>query len=1541
MRTGKTLFEDEFRAFSPEFVIFPFLRILILVLLSLSLTHAAGTKSGGVIVVSDDIIGAPAGNIEMTGGIYTAQGFIGSVDSGLHGGGAAVVEAGFYSYLLSTPSTYGYSGLAEESLSLSWLDANPSGTDYTVFLSTYAGTNPYLTFKSTPAYAAGFIGLGPNTTYYAYLQPNYMESDFTGMISTAAVTLSSGVMENTIAFTDVGPRSVGLRYANFKNPGAVFNTPWTQETQSALPKALYGHGSALYDGFIYAAGGHDGISFSSAVYSAPVDAAGVWNSWSVAGYLPYARYGLAVVAAKGRLYALGGYNSGGAASQVWSAAISTTGALGAWRAEAALSGARYLHAAVLYKGQIYVAGGYSSGADAVVARAVLGDDGVISAWNAETSLPSPRYGHAMSVYNGVIYVSGGKDGASARSTVWTANIGAGGALGAWQTQSPLPSARYGHKTGIVDGRLVVAGGNNGSAAQVLVFGSTISADGGTGVWTMFNSLPSPRQFHTLENIGGRLCLLGGSDGSASYANVLVSTFAGTEYLAEAALASGFPAIAASSPWNPGHGWDPAGFTPDTDYYFRVKARNWAGTETAYSNYITTRTYAAVPALSSWTVVNQSSATVSWRENGNPGGVNYYCEISSYPGYVPLSGSLTTADNYAAFTGLTPAVTFYARVRAVDSLSRNTAFLDLAPFKTMFDAALDLSSPTVANNQAADNVWHNADTQLYNVDFTDAGGSDLLKFQVLAATDTGGVAGIVAGWTNVADAINQTDYTQDWALPQSVWEAMPEGTTSYISVRAFDNVFNSTTVFDAFYVLKDTTPPGISVSYVSPVGWAVENPGPVSSATFAESVSGLNRIQYSVSSTGLSASGNVIPWTDIASVAGLSAFEAVWSYDFTRLANGASNYFSLKAVDQAGNENLLFDAFVIRKNVSGPVVTISSPTALYLSTITQVSGYNTETNAKPVLATELSIKDKAAGLYWNGSGFLSVSRFWHVAVGTYPFVFNMTMPLVTGRQYEASARSSDTAGNYSASYATYTFTFDSAPPTLALLHPADNSGVYSENYLSGTAADSASGVSRAEVALKRVSDGKWWSPALSDWTAQQAVMDAGSASYWTYNFTDILAASLANGASYYWTARGVDKSAPANTGAFDLYGATFAYYDTARPGASGDLAVSPGANPGGVALAWTTRGDDGLTGYLLDGAFAIQYSTFPEADFSTNSVSVLISTSGLAAGTRAGYNMIGLTTDSTYYFALWTRDDAGNWSDISNIASGQATLSASGAISGAVTQVSSQPIQGVMVEAYTPGGNLAASNTTSSAGTYSLSGLSAGKYTVKVIWTAYDITSSVSKGGVDCGAAGVNFTLSISYQLAAVTGIIPSGYQASARFRASSVAPEETRPYVELFQRGRRVAMAYADEQGRFSLDNLLPGTYTIRVYNGRDFTEPQTVKLKDGERLIFTPKWEVLNKEAVFAYPNPAKNEVNFHFDTGLAILDTELEISVFDIAGRLVKKFSRVDVTVDTQAGGYRVNWQLRGEKVASGVYIYSLNVKDPQTGEHARSIKKFAIIR
>ncbi|MCK5583806.1 MAG: hypothetical protein KAI33_08450, partial [Elusimicrobiales bacterium] len=67
---------------------------------------------------------------------------------------------------------------------------------------------------------------------------------------------------------------------------------------------------------------------SSAVYQASIDSIGNLGAWTLAGHMPDAKYGHKMLAARGRLYFLGGYNSGGNQNSVYSVSISSEANLG-------------------------------------------------------------------------------------------------------------------------------------------------------------------------------------------------------------------------------------------------------------------------------------------------------------------------------------------------------------------------------------------------------------------------------------------------------------------------------------------------------------------------------------------------------------------------------------------------------------------------------------------------------------------------------------------------------------------------------------------------------------------------------------------------------------------------------------------------------------------------------------------------------------------------------------------------------------------------------------------------------------------------------------------------------------------------------------------------------------------------------------------------------------------------------------------------------------------------------------------------------------
>jgi hypothetical protein len=86
----------------------------------------------------------------------------------------------------------------------------------------------------------------------------------------------------------------------------------------------------------------------------------------------------------------------------------------------------------------------------------------------------------------------------------------------------------------------------------------------------------------------------------------------------------------------------------------------------------------------------------------------------------------------------------------------------------------------------------------------------------------------------------------------------------------------------------------------------------------------------------------------------------------------------------------------------------------------------------------------------------------------------------------------------------------------------------------------------------------------------------------------------------------------------------------------------------VTLTWTAPGDDGQSGTAS--TYDLRYFNLPitETNF-TLSTAVTGEPTPAAAGTTQSCMVTGLNYGTTYYFALKTADERGNWSLISNIA----------------------------------------------------------------------------------------------------------------------------------------------------------------------------------------------------------------------------------------------------------------------------------------------------
>lgn len=118
-----------------------------------------------------------------------------------------------------------------------------------------------------------------------------------------------------------------------------------------------------------------------------------------------------------------------------------------------------------------------------------------------------------------------------------------------------------------------------------------------------------------------------------------------------------------------------------------------------------------------------------------------------------------------------------------------------------------------------------------------------------------------------------------------------------------------------------------------------------------------------------------------------------------------------------------------------------------------------------------------------------------------------------------------------------------------------------------------------------------------------------------------------------------------------------------PSAVDDLGAQASRWGRAVELTWTAPGDDGTTGDIIAGAYRIRYSTAPgsgneywgSGDWNDplNRYEIVWSTDAPARAAQSR-RVSALADGATYYFRLWSTDETGYWSPISNGATAWAT-----------------------------------------------------------------------------------------------------------------------------------------------------------------------------------------------------------------------------------------------------------------------------------------------
>jgi len=290
-----------------------------------------------------------------------------------------------------------------------------------------------------------------------------------------------------------------------------------------------------------------------------------------------------------------------------------------------------------------------------------------------------------------------------------------------------------------------------------------------------------------------------------------------------------------------------------------------------------------------------------------------------------------------------------------------------------------------------------------------------------------------------------------------------------------------------------------------------------------------------------------------------------------------------------------------------------------------------------------------------------------------------------------------------------------------------------------------------------------------------------------------------------------------------------------------------------------------------------------------------------------------------------------------------TVSPPDFISGIVMQKDGRPLTGFYVEAYIMGLATGTSYTTIN-GSYTIMKLGVGTYTVRATAPGLDGLESLAEKETVNGTAEFIFTLEINYDLAEVQGVIAGlnpAMTASSLRAAGTIMPSEVPSYAFIELRsGKRVMKMAVGADGRFRIQNLIPGRYTARAWNGEQYSNPTLLNVGDGQ--VLTVNFTFPFKAAVYCWPNPANNKVNICY---IGNPSYAAEVKIYTLTGEKVRTGREfVDFTNTDNETGKKFIWNLWNDarqEVASGVYFYILNLRDITSGEKKQYKGKIGVVR
>lgn len=242
--------------------------------------------------------------------------------------------------------------------------------------------------------------------------------------------------------------------------------------------------------------------------------------------LPDARAGQSAFVHNDVLFVVGGSSAlFTPTTSIVSSALNTDGSPVGFTANRALPVSMHGQASIAHSGFLYVVGGEEAGTGSphlTVDVAVIGAGGALGPWNTAATLPSGagRIWHSLSVWKNWLYLVGGS-ASGASPLVWVAPIHPDGSLGTFALTSAMAEGRQLNASVAANGWLYVSGGQQGTTNHATVVAAPIGSDGQLGSFRTVGTLPSGRFGHTMVVENGALYVLGGNTGG-SFSNAVLA-----------------------------------------------------------------------------------------------------------------------------------------------------------------------------------------------------------------------------------------------------------------------------------------------------------------------------------------------------------------------------------------------------------------------------------------------------------------------------------------------------------------------------------------------------------------------------------------------------------------------------------------------------------------------------------------------------------------------------------------------------------------------------------------------------------------------------------------------------------------------------------------------------------------------------------------------------------------------------------------------------------------------------------------------------------